>query len=556
MEIEVTAPIAEVTVYPDRALVIRRGEASVESAGEHALRIAGLPLNILRASLRATGSGPAGIRILGVEQTEEFHPAAPEETLSRLRDEIARVTREMALLDERLRLLDDQRSWLTTLGEQTARSLAYGVMRGTAKPEDAGALFTYTGAEAQRLATDRLDAQHQREDLSRQLDALNREYAAIGGAKRPDRLSASVRIALTTSGTVALQLSYLVIGASWRPRYDARVDRAGARVRLTQQAVLTQRTGEAWKGVTLSLSNAQPGAAISLPDEPDPWYLDVAQPPQLMFAAAMAAPMAAQSSAKRSPNRLAAAMPSAGAMGGAFGDMAMDMAAPTPPPMVEAEQASAQMERAGAAQIFHVSGGADIPSDGSPHIVGMSDDDLPCQLEYVAEPVVALGAHLRAKASNTTGHVLLAGELHVFHTGASGEEYVGMTTLDVTAEDAPLTLYLGADDNVTVKRELIERDTDKGSLLQSGIRRVTLGYRVTLANRTTAPQRMILKDRLPVPRHERIKLRTLDIRPQPTARTPLEQLTWELQLNPGEERRIEWRFVVESPTDLSVKGLP
>ena len=48
-------------------------------------------------------------------------------------------------------MLAEQRDWLRHLGEQAARSLAWGVARGTAKPEDAGALFTYTGDEAQRL---------------------------------------------------------------------------------------------------------------------------------------------------------------------------------------------------------------------------------------------------------------------------------------------------------------------------------------------------------------------------------------------------------------------
>jgi uncharacterized protein (TIGR02231 family) len=170
--------------------------------------------------------------------------------------------------------------------------------------------------------------------------------------------------------------------------------------------------------------------------------------------------------------------------------------------------------------------------------------------------VVSEGAHLRALPKNTTGTVLLPGEMYVFHAGAAGDEYVGATQLELTAQDAELTLYLGIDDNITVKREMIERDTDKGNILQGGIRRVTLGYRVTLANRTTAPQQVILKDRMPVPRHERIKIKPLDFRPQPTSKTKLEQLTWEMQLAPGEERKIEWRFTIEAPADLNVTNMP
>lgn len=221
-----------------------------------------------------------------------------------------------------------------------------------------------------------------------------------------------------------------------------------------------------------------------------------------------------------------------------------------------AELAAAGIERSGVAQIFRLPGGVDVPSDGSPHTLGLGENELPAALEYVAAPVIAVGAHLRTIAPNTTGRVLLPGELHVFHIGPAGDEYVGATQLELTAEGAGLTLYLGVDDNVTVKRELIERETEKGNLLQSGVRRITYTYRVTLGNRTAAAQRVILKDRLPVPRHERIKLRVLDIKPQPTERTKLEQLTWELQLAPNEERAIEWRFVVEAPAEMTVTNLP
>lgn len=238
-----------------------------------------------------------------------------------------------------------------------------------------------------------------------------------------------------------------------------------------------------------------------------------------------------------------------------FVQMMAPMAAAAPV-IEDVAMASAAMEQTGAAQVFRIPGSVDIPSDGSPHILGVGEYQLPARMDYVAEPPVAEGAHLRACATNASGQALLPGELHVFQTGAAGDEYVGQTSLELTAQQAEAPLYLGVNDNVRVKKELIERDTDRGSLLQRGIRRVTLGYRVTLANHTATAARVVLKDRLPVARNERIKLSALELRPQPTTRTKLEQLTWELELAPGEERQIEWRYVVESPTEVEVIGLP
>ena len=546
MDLDLDTVIESVTVYPERALVTRRGAISLETAGEHTLRISSLPQTVLRDSLRATGAGPAGTRILGIEQVAEIHPAPPEEDARRLRDEIARLRREVALTTERQGIIEQQRDWLRALGLQSARLAARGILGENARPEDAGATFTYAAAESERLAAVRLELEARREELQREQAARERELAELGNRQRPDRIAANIRIETPAAGRVEVRLTYLAYGASWQPRYDARVDTTVFTVRLTQQALVSQRTGEDWTGVTLALSTAQPSAAVTLPDEPDPWYVDVAQP------APPPPPMAVMPRMRR-------AMMAPMAAGAAVEEVApfsrLDMSTAVMD-VDEMEIAGAEVERSGIAQVYRLPGGTDVPSDGQPHTLGTGEDDLPCRFEYAAMPSVASGAHLRALAANTTGRVLLPGALHIFHAGAEGDEYVGATRLELTAENADLKLYLGVDDNITVKRELVERDTDRGSLLQLGVRRVTIGYRVTLGNRTTSPQRVTLKDRLPVPRNEKVKLKVLDIRPQPTERTRLDQLTWETQLAPNEVRRIEWRFVVESPGDLTLTGLP
>src|SRR5690349_21677338 len=276
MDLDVETVIESVTVYPERALVTRRGAVTVESAGEHTLRVSGLPQTVLRDSLRASGSGPAGTRILGIEQVAEIHAAPPEEDARRLRDEIARLRREIALTGERQGIIEQQRDWLRALGLQSARLVARGIAMENARPEDAGAAFTYAASESERLAAAKLELETRREELVREGEARERELAELGSRQRPDRIAADVRIETPAGGRVEVRLSYLAYGASWQPRYDARVETSAFTVRLTQQALVSQRTGEDWMGVALALSTAQPSAAVTLPDEPDPWYVDVA----------------------------------------------------------------------------------------------------------------------------------------------------------------------------------------------------------------------------------------------------------------------------------------
>lgn len=535
MRLTLTAPIGDVTVYPDRAQVTRRGSVAIPEAGEHDIALGALPKSIAQESLRASGRGTAGAQLLGVDVSEEFHEAAPEAETQRIQAEIDRLTRDLAALDQRLALLDKQRGWLNTLGEQAARGLAYGLIRGTAQAEDPARIFTLTREESERLTTSTLDTQSERQRVSHELDARRRELEAARGASGPDRLRATIRVRTTQAGALDLEVSYLTYAANWAAQYDARVDTTTSAVHFSQQASVTQWSGEDWPTVQLAVSTARPSATVSLPDEAPVWYLEqrtipVRQPmpagaPMRMMAKVNAASFAAAESLEE--------------------EMATDMMAVV-----------AEVESAGVAQIFRVGGGMDIPSDGQPYLFGIGDDDLPARLEYVAAPVLAEGAHLRAVTLNATGHALPAGVLRVFHGATTGDEYVGETQLKATAEGAPLKLYLGVNDNITIKRELVERDTDKGNLLQGGVRRTTIGYRVTLSNHTDAQQRVLLLDRLPVSKHERIKVKTLEMRPQPNNQTRLDQLTWETQLAAGEERRIEWRFQVESPPDLDFIGMP
>lgn len=555
MRIEVVTAVRNVTVFPNGALVTREGTAHVEEPGEHELVVGGLPLSAQPDSLRASGQGPIGTQILGVELEREFHADPPQATLQQLQDAIHEHEERIGQLRGRREMIAQQEQWLGTLGEQSARSFAWGVARGNTRPADIAEMLTYTREEAQRLAALRLDVEREQQQAQRELEALLREQWQQGRANTPDRRAALVRVVAPATGEVTIGVSYLVHEASWSPRYDARVDVAVEAVNLLHQGLISQHTGEDWPDVALALSTARPSAAMRLPDDPTPWYLDVQAPPSSSLVRnPMAMPPAP--AARRS-----ARMSSAADDFGEFADMSLP-APGTPAPLMASpitatlNHASAIVETTGAARTFRLPGRSDVPSDGEPHTLGVGAYELPCRFEYVAEPIVSPGAHLRAMARNSIGQALLPGALHVFHATTTGDEYAGQTWLELTAENAELPLYLGVDDNMPVKRDLVERETERGNLLQSGVRKVTLGYSMKVTNHTGKPQRVVLKDALPLSRHERIKVRVLDVQPQPSTRSGLDQLTWEFTLDPEAVRQVQWRVLVEAPSGLQITGLP
>ncbi len=91
---ELEAPIKDVTVYSDRALITRRGTLQLE-AGEHELRINNLP-QFIRDSLRAAGQGPEGTRILNVDVTTAFLQSTTRRGVTQLTKCIGAVTAKSA----------------------------------------------------------------------------------------------------------------------------------------------------------------------------------------------------------------------------------------------------------------------------------------------------------------------------------------------------------------------------------------------------------------------------------------------------------------------------
>lgn len=549
--IDVDAPITDVTVYADRALVTRQGTIHLET-GEQELRVNALP-QFNRDSLRANGIGPQGTRILNVDIATAFHGRPPEGELRRLQDELDQLVQSRQLLEARQAALNDRRQWLRALGEQS-KDFAKGLAQGQMNPQDCADFFKFAATQALEDAEAAQSLELQLKQVQQDIGAKMRELAQKQGNNQPDRLAAIVTVALAQEGDFNLELSYLVTGASWRPQYDVRVqmneDQRGGEVELTYIGVVQQATGEAWDSVQLSLSTARPSLAAKLP-ELDPWYLDV-------FAPAPPVPLPAPRAVQARGIYSAASMP-AGArpmammapMAASFGSADGEVAELEPPSPEEASVATATVEQTGTALVFRAGRSVDIPSDNSPHKTTIARDRLPCTFDYVCAPTIADSVHLRAAIVNATERVLLNGEASIFLSS----QYVGTTKLKQTAPAETFKVFLGLDDGIKVKRELIERSVDKGNVLQSGIRRITYAYCITVHNYASATRDVIIRDRLPVSQHEKVKVRVQSIQPAPKERTKLELAVWQFKLAPDAEQKIEYQFVVEHPQEMKIIGL-
>ena len=536
---ELKTTISAVAVYPDRARVVREGRVTLEP-GSHRLEVKGLPLGLDPASVRAAARSTARARLLGVDVRRDFYVETPAERVRELEGQVEALEDEMRGLDAQAELSKREQEVVGELAGQTevyARGLAFG----KTSVEEQMALLDGLRSRAEGLNATLLDLAARRRGLDRRLQKLQAELDQLRGAKGRERYTAVVEVEVIQAGdrstglaqALEVELTYVVSGAGWRPIYDVRLIQPDDTLEIAYMAQITQRTGEDWADVALTLSTARPALAGTLP-ELDPWYIGpvVARKrqavPRVRTMAAVAAPPQMEAT-------LAFAAPEAGA---------------AEEETFEADVVTAKVETSGAAVTYQVPGTVTVPADGAPHKVAVARFGLVPELNYVATPKLVEVAYRRAEMSNDSPYTLLPGAANLF----AGDEFIGTTTLELVAPQGEIELYLGVDDRVSVKREMKRREVDKR--LIGDRRRLRYGYEITLENLLPTEARVALHDQIPVPRHEDIKVKLESAEPAATQQTELNLLDWELTLDAGEKTVVRFGFSIEYPKGMSLLGLP
>jgi uncharacterized protein (TIGR02231 family) len=337
---------------------------------------------------------------------------------------------------------------------------------------------------------------------------------------------------VTAAGDLAVELTYVVQPARWQPLYDLRL--TGADLDLTYLAEVAQSTGEDWAGVTLTLSTARPALALVIP-ELDPWYLA----PRPLAKALAGGP----------GGMMRAAMPAAAMMPGIAASVESAQTLDALPEESFLELPAASVSDSGAALTYQIPSRADVPSNGETRKVTVSSFELRPEFDNVTAPRREPVCYRRARAKNESPYTLLPGKAQLFED----DDYLGATQLDLVAPGQEIELALGVDERILVECKLTARDVDKTFLADR--RRIHYKYRIEVENLRDTPQVVLVRDQLPVSRHEQIKVKLEATDPAPAKYTELNQLEWRLMLDPGARRTLEYESIVELPRGMDVVGL-
>jgi uncharacterized protein (TIGR02231 family) len=530
MDKKVDYEIADVTVYPDRARVTCKGKVQVD-AGFQTLLFDELPLTLEVDSVRVGGRGTGQVQILGVDVVRQHYEQSPSSHVIELEDQIELLLNEMQVLDDRNAACEGQAEHLHGMRLET-REYAKGLSRGRTTVEDQAKLIQFLVGQDGEIRGVQREITIERRELERKLEKLQSELEELHNLRPHQRFQAQVDIDVPVAAEFQPELTFVLRSAGWQPLYDIRLSQGedAQLLEVSTIAQVTQRTGQDWTSVQLSVSTARPALNRRLPGI-KPWFVDEYQLPQ----------------PRQLRTRSTAPEPTLALMAAPQADfMNADMLAED---FQEADVTFAEVKDSGSVVTYVVSGRWDIPSDGSPHKMVLNSFKLDPKIDFVTIPRHTDTVYRRANVSNTGESPMLAGIATLF----LGDEFIGKTRIDYTPLAGELELILGAEERIEVERELTKRDVDKRLLREN--RLVRYAYDIRLENLMKTPITIEVQDQIPVSRHEQIKIKLDQARPEPDDRTDLNILEWQLALEPGEKSTISYEYVIEHPRSMRISGL-
>lgn len=520
--------IVAITVYPGQARITRRASTRLEP-GTRTVVFDNLPTTVQDDSVRVSGRGPATVAAVDLRTSwQATHP--DESRAGQLDDELRTLSAQLDELTDRLTVLEAQVAATRALAAATSGSFARELARGRLQPATVGEVNTALAQQVSGLLDQGRPLKVERTRLESERARVEREIAALAPVS-VDRRQVLVTLDVAPADhqvAVELDLTYLVSGASWQPRYDVRLLEGALHVDWF--AMVTNSCGEDWPACELRLSTARPTGTLEIP-ELDPWYLREYTPPRppMPYGAAMPAPGAPQGAPM-----MARAMAA---------DLAMEVATASAMPA-----AKTTVEHGLTASTYSVHRPSEIPDDGEPHQVLITGLQLPARLDHVTAPLLSDDVVVRVVATNSSEHTLRAGRAALFH----GQEFVGGTHLDVWAPGEEVELSLGLDDRVRVTRDLVHRSVAKARL--GANRRHEARYRITVGNYSPGRVDVTVLDQLPVARSAEIVVRDVHLHPKPAEVTDLGVVTWKLGLDPGQQAELGIGFSVDVGKNITLDG--
>lgn len=187
-----------------------------------------------------------------------------------------------------------------------------------------------------------------------------------------------------------------------------------------------------------------------------------------------------------------------------------------------------------------------IASDGVVQSVRIKDMEVPVEFLYQATPKLDAQAYLMAHILDWEELDLISGRLRIYFE----DDFVGESTLALNLASDTLSLSLGPDPAIQVRRKLDGHD-NKTNLI-TGKRDLQRAWEITVDNRKKEPIRIVIDDQLPLSNDEDVVVKA-----EALGGGKLDKETgrveWDITVKPGERDNIRFKYSVQAPRETPIR---
>ncbi len=535
----VKSTISDVTVYMQGAQIFRKANFSVKP-GITEIIIDGICPTIDPNSIQVKAFG--NVVILDSKYTLYYPQPDKVSTLDgiplKIKKDIFTLEDSLLVLGYEIMEIQDE---IDVLNASKIILANNGAIRGTGKVNDSIQLLKqaveYYGLKMNEINKKLLQLNRKKNEknlrkagMQTRLNNL-KNYQNANGLEEEEK-GPIHRLIVTVSSkevvTGKLNFSYLVSSAGWTPLYDLKSEVATGKVNLNYKAQVFQNTGINWEDVRLTISTNNPYMNKTKPTL-HPWYIDYyMQNPVTGYGYTAAPSIQKESQTKRdydSEKVLEDALNMNSASTSANFVTMVDQ-------IISAE--------------FKIDLPYSIASNNESHMVLIKNEDLAATFKYYTVPKIDASVFLVAQISKLDELQLVPAKANIFFDGT----YMGETYIDPRNMEDTLSLSLGKDPNIIVKRTLLKKDS-KEKIIGTQKER-TNSFEIEIKNLKSTNIEVVIQDQIPITQNGDITIETLE-----TSKAKHNETTgileWEVKLKSKESQKIKFGYKVKFNKDINLQ---
>ncbi|CAN5609323.1 mucoidy inhibitor MuiA [soil metagenome] len=509
--------IKEVKLYQNGAMVTRTARANVNS-GIQEVVLDGLSPYINPQSITLKGTGDATILSVSYKQ-DYLKEKKKSKEVNDLQDLLDSLNIRFQQIQNKKQVITETQSLL--LANKSIGGANNGVIS-----DELELMVEYYLKKMSELKQEFLETTLKEKKLNDQIEKIRQQLNVLNAKQNLPTGDIVVNLDAKTKSAINFEFSY-VIGsyATWYAFYDLRAKDVNSPIELVYKAKVNQNTGEDWSNVKLSLSTGNPGEGGNQP-QINPWYINFLQPAMYGYRDDNGAVRSSVPAAAESTVLLNA-------------------------PVLKAQRLESVVVNINQNQLaseFEIMTPYSIPSDGQDYQVDIQRFEVKASYIYTAVPKLDADAFLTARITDWQDLSLSPGSANVYFDGA----YVGETYLNPAETKDTLSISLGRDKRIVIKREKLKEFSS--SKMFGSNRERSFTYEISVKNGKKENINIEIEDQVPVSQNKEIEVKTEELSGA-TYNTETGIIKWNLTVLPGETQKKRLSFSVKYPKDKQVNGL-